>query len=326
MRALIGLALAGLLSCVQPAGAQSPDYPARPISLVVALAAGTGMDVVARLYANKLSRTLGRPVIVENKPGSAGLVAVESVLSAPADGYTLGAATSSIMAIRPSLFKKPPYDPTKDFVPISLYLKSPFILVVNPALPVRSVAELIAYVKAHPGQMSFSSSSVGGAPHLAAEYMKQRFGLDISHVPYKNSPQSITDVAAGHVSLAFAEAGASLPLIQDGRLRALAVTSLTRLPALPDVPPFAEAAGVADFEQVSWHVLFAKAATPGDIVNRLHGEIARIMSDPDMRQAIENHGLIPLPTQSIEATKAYIAAENDKWGALVRSLGLAGSI
>jgi tripartite-type tricarboxylate transporter receptor subunit TctC len=323
MRALIALALAGLC-CVQPASAQ--DYPARPISLVVALAAGTGMDVVARLYAEKLSRALGRPVIVENKPGSAGLVAVESVLNAPADGYTLGAATSAIMAIRPSLFKKPPYDPTKDFVPISLYLKSPFILVVNPALPVHSVAELIAYVKAHPGQMSFSSSSVGGAPHLAAEYMKQRFGLDMSHVPYKNSPQSITDVAAGHVSLAFAEAGASLPLIQDGRLRALAVTSLTRLPALPDVPPFAEAAGVADFELVSWHVLFAKAATPGDIVDRLHGEIARIMSDPELRQAIENHGLIPQATQSIEATKAYIAAENDKWGALVRSLGLAGSI
>jgi len=215
MRALIGPALAGLLCCAQPAVTQ-PDYPARPISLVVALAAGTGMDVVARLYAEKLSRVLGRPVIVENKPGSAGLVAVESVLSAPADGYTLGAATSAIMAIRPSLFKKPPYDPTRDFVPISLYLKSPFILVINPLLPVHSVSDLIAYVKAHPGQVSFSSSSVGGAPHLAAEYMKQRFGLDMSHVPYKNSPQSITDVAAGHVSLAFAEAGASLPLIKDG--------------------------------------------------------------------------------------------------------------
>ena len=325
MRAFGGLLLLAVL-LLQPALAQSENFPSRPISLVVALAAGTGMDVVARLYAAKLGQALGKPVIVENKAGGAGLVAVESVLNAAADGYTLAAATSSVMAIRPSLFKKPPYDPLKDFVPISLYLKSPFILVVDPALPIHSVPDLIKYVKEHPGQVSFSSSSVGGAPHLSAEYMKQRFGLDMSHVPYKNSPQSITDVAAGHVSLAFAEAGVSIPLIKDGKLRALAVTSLTRLPALPDVPPFAEAAGVADFESVSWHVLFAKASTPGDIIARLHSETARIMSDPDMQKAMTNHGLIPQPTQSIEATRAYIASENDKWGALVRSLGLAGSI
>jgi tripartite-type tricarboxylate transporter receptor subunit TctC len=323
MRAFAGLLLAALL--LQPALARAENYPSRPISLVVALAAGTGMDVVARLYAEKLGQALGKPVIVENKAGGAGLVAVESVLNAPADGYTLAAATSSIMAIRPSLFKKPPYEPLRDFVPISLYLKSPFILVVDPALPIRSVRELIKYAKEHPG-MSFSSSSVGGAPHLSAEYMKQRFGLDMNHVPYKNSPQSIADVAAGHVSLAFAEAGVSLPLIKDGKLRALAVTSLTRLPALPDVPPFAEAAGVPDFESVSWHVLFAKASTPGDIVTKLHDETARIMSDPDMQTAMTNHGLIPQATQSVEATRAYIASENEKWGTLVRSLGLAGSI
>jgi tripartite-type tricarboxylate transporter receptor subunit TctC len=322
MRAVALLLALALLTA--PAAAQ--PYPSRPINLVVALAAGTGMDVVVRLYAERLSRTLGKPVIVENKPGSAGLVTVETVLGAPADGYTLAAATSSVMAIRPSLFKKPPYDPLKDFVPLSLYLKSPFILVVDPALPVHSVPELVAYVKAHRGQVSFSSASVGGAPHLAAEYMNQRFGLDMSHVPYKNSPQSIADVAAGHVSLAFAEAGASLPLIRDGRLRALAVTSLTRLPTLPEVPPFAEAAGVADFESVSWHVLFAKTGTPDAIVDRLHDEMVRIMADPEMRKAIETHGLIPQAPLPIDATRAYIASENGKWGALVRSLGLAGSI
>src|SRR5437879_11315554 len=156
MRAFGGLLLLAAL-LLQPALARSENYPSRPISLVVALAAGTGMDVVARLYAEKLGQALGKPVIVENKAGGAGLVAVESVLNAPADGYTLAAATSSIMAIRPSLFRKPPYDPLKDFVPISLYLKSPFILVVNPALPIHSVGDLIKYVKEHPGQVSFSS-------------------------------------------------------------------------------------------------------------------------------------------------------------------------
>ena len=325
MRRLIGVGLLIALGLATPA-AEAQTYPTRPVDLIVALAAGTGMDAVARLYADRLGQALGKPVVVENKPGSAGLGAVETLLNAPANGLTLGAATSSIMAIRPSLFKKPPYDPTKDFVPISVYLKSPFILVVDPSLPVHSVAELIAYIKQRPGQIGYSSSSIGGAPHLSAEYMKQRYGLDINHVPYRNSPQSIADVAAGHVSLAFAEAGASLPLIKDGKLRALAVTSLTRLPALPDVPSFAEATGNADFEMVSWHVLFAKAGTPDEIIERLHSETTRIMTDPKIQAAMTALGLIPQPVQSLAATRAYIASENEKWGALVKSLGLAGSI
>lgn len=326
MRALKVLLLICSWTSIPPATVQAQAFPERPVTIVVALAAGTGMDAVVRLYGERLAKSLGQPVVIENKPGAAGIVAVEALMSAPADGYTLAASTSSIMAIRPSLFKKPSYDPRTDFVPISLYLKSPFILVINPALPVQSVPELIAYIKQRPGQISYSSSSIGGAPHVSAEYLKQRFGLDMNHMPYKNSPQSIADVAAGHVSLAFAEAGASLPLIRDRKLRALAVTSLTRLPSLPDVPPLAEAAGVPDFEAVSWHVLFARANTPASIVGKLHAEMARIMAEPDIKKAIERHGLIPQAPQSVEATRAYIGAEIDKWGALVRSLGLAGSI
>ncbi|MBR0751853.1 tripartite tricarboxylate transporter substrate binding protein [Bradyrhizobium jicamae] len=322
MRHIIGLIVA--LTLAIPA--QAETYPTRAINIVVALAAGTGMDTVVRLYSEKLSQSFGKPVVVENKPGSAGLVAVEALLQAPADGHTLGATTSSIMAIRPSLFKTPPYDPLRDFIPISVYLKSPFILVVDPALPARSVPELVAYIRAHPGKISFSSSSVGSAPHLAAEYMKQRFDLDINHVPYRSSPQSIADVAAGHISMSFAEAGVSLPLIHDGKLRALAVTSLTRLPSLPDVPSFAEASGVADFEMVSWHVLLAKAGTPDAIIERLRDELARIMADPKMQDAMTTLGLIPQPPQSLAATRAYVASENEKWGALVKRLGMAGSI
>lgn len=314
------------LCVLMPAAVHAQNFPDRPVTIVVALAPGTGMDAVVRLYGARLAKSFNQTIIIENKPGAAGVLAVEALMNAPADGYTLAAATSSIMAIRPNLFKKPPYDPRTDFVPISLYLKSPFILVVNPALPIHSVPELIAYIKQRPGQVSYSSSSIGGAPHLSAEYLKQRFGLDMNHVPYKNSPQSIADVAAGHVSLTFAEAGASLPLIRDGRLRAIAVTSLTRLASLPEVLPLAEAAGVPDFEAVSWHVLFAKANTPADIVEKLRMEMARIMAAPDMKKAIEHHGLIPNAPPSVEATRGYIAAEIDKWGALVKSLGLAGSI
>jgi tripartite-type tricarboxylate transporter receptor subunit TctC len=320
------LVLALLLTMFAANPASTQDFPSRPVTLVVALAAGTGMDAVVRLYGERLAKSLGQPVIVENKPGAAGVVTVEAIKGAPADGHTLAAATSSIMAIRPSLFKKPPYDPRTDFVPIALYLKSPFILVVNPDLPARSVPDLITYIRQRPGQISYSSSSIGGAPHLTTEYLKQQFSLDISHVPYKNSPQSIADVAAGHVSLAFAEAGASLPLIKAGKLRALAVTSLTRLPSLPDVPPLAEAASVADFEAVSWHVLFAMAGTPHAIVDKLHSEMVRIMSEPAMKSAIEAHGLIPQAPQSVDATRAYISAEIAKWGNLAKSLGLAGTI
>lgn len=304
---------------------QAETYPSRPISMIVSLAAGTGMDSIVRQYSEKLTQSLGQPLIIDNRPGGAGLVAMESVLKAPADGYTLATATSSAMAIRPTLFKKLPYDPLKDFVPISLYLKSPFVLVVSPSLPVHTVPELIQYIKERPGRISFSSSSVGGAPHLAGEYLKQRFGIEMAHVPYRNSPQAIADVAAGHVHLTFAEAGASLPLIRDGKLRALAVSSTTRLPTLPEVPPFSEASGIADFEAVSWHVLFTRADTPKEIVGKLHGEMNRIMAAPDMSRFIGSLGLIPQAPPSVDETRAYIGSEIEKWGKIVKSLGLEGS-
>src|SRR5262245_9441800 len=238
------LILTALLQTV----AQAQTYPTRQITIMPLLAAGTGLDTVVRLYGEHLSQTFGKTVVIENRPGNAGLVGVAALKAATPDGHTLMVATSSVMAIRPSLLKDPPYDPNKDFTPLSLYVKSPFILVVNPKLPVRSVPDLIRYIKERPGKLSYSSSGVGGAPHLSAEYMKQRFGLDLAHVPYKISPQSIADVAAGHVDMAFAEAGASLPLIRADKLRALAVSSAMRLPTVPEVAPFAEAADAPDFE------------------------------------------------------------------------------
>jgi tripartite-type tricarboxylate transporter receptor subunit TctC len=221
---------------------QAQDYPARPITIVVPLAAGTGMDVIARLYAEKLSQSLGKPVVIENKPGASTMLGTAAVASAAPDGYTLLVATSAALSINPTLFKQIAYDPEKDLVPVSLYLKSPFILIVDPTLPVNSVPELIEYAKKSPAPLNYSSPGAGGLPYLSVELMNSRFGLKMTHVPYRNSPQAVTDVAAGHVSLSIAEAGASLALIREGKVRALAVTSTQRLPAHPSVPPMAEAA------------------------------------------------------------------------------------
>jgi tripartite-type tricarboxylate transporter receptor subunit TctC len=303
-----------------PAHAQ---YPNRPVTIIVSLAAGSGMDVLVRLYADKLSQSLGKPVIVENRPGASLMLAANAVAAAPPDGHTLLVSTSSAMAINLTLFKQVTYDPDRDFIPISLYVKSPFILVVNPEIPAKTVGELVAYIKQNQGKLSYSSPGAGVAQHLSMEYMKNQFGLEITHVPYRATPQSIQDIAAGHIAMGWAEAGASIPLIKDGKLRALAVSSTTRLPLLPDVPPLADTA--PGFEAVSWHMLLAPAKTPREIVDKLHDEMKRILADPGIRQKIETIGLIPFDTPSIEDLRAYRKAEQAKWGGLVKKLGLEGS-
>jgi tripartite-type tricarboxylate transporter receptor subunit TctC len=309
-----------------PTLAAAQSYPTRPITIIVPLAAGTGMDTVVRLYADELSKSLGHSVVVDNRPGAATMIGTEAVAKAAPDGYTLLVATSSAMAINPVLYKKVAYDPVRDFVPISFYVKSPFILVVNPQLPVKSVPELIKYAReksANP--LTFSSPGAGVPQHLSGEYLKQKFGIEMTHVPYRNTGQSITDIAAGHVSLGFVEAGASVPLIKDGKLRALAVSASTRLPLLPDVLPFSEAADAPDFEAVSWHILFAPASTPQNIVGRLHAEMARIMAAPAMQKHVADLGLIPFDSPTTEGITTYLASERVKWGALVKKLGLEGS-
>jgi tripartite-type tricarboxylate transporter receptor subunit TctC len=316
------LALAAVLSTA-PAGAQT--YPTKTVTLVVPLAAGTGMDTVARLYGEKLQAALGRPVVVENKPGGALAIGATAIATAAPDGHTIGVLTSGPMAIGPVLYKKVAYDPQKDFVPISLYVKSPLVLVVDPALPIKSVPDLIKYAKASAQPLTYSTPGAGAFQHLSTEFMAQRFGLKFTHVPYKSTPQSVTDIAAGHVNFGFAEAGATLPLVRGGKLRALAVSSTTPLPTLPDVQPFAAAANAPDFEAVSWHILFAPAATPKDVVARLHGEMTKIMSDTAMQKRAADIGLLPVTPPSVADTQKYIAAEREKWGNLVRSLGLAGT-
>ena len=326
IRTLTSLAALALVSALAAGSAGAQNYPSKPVSIIVPLAAGTGMDTLVRLYGDKLQQVLGRPVVVENRPGAALMLGAAATATAAPDGYTLGVLTSGPMAIGPVLYKKINFDPQKDFVPLSLYVKSPLVLIVNPALPIKSVAELIEYAKKSKEPLTYSTPGAGAFQHLSTEFMAQRFGLKFTHVPYKSTPQSVTDIAAGHVNFGFAEAGASLPLIREGKVRALAVSSLTPLPTLPDVPPFAVAAKAPDFEAVSWHVLVAPSATPKDIVERLHREMTKIMSDPEMQKRAANIGLLPVNPASIADTQKYIASEREKWSSLVRKLGLAGTM
>jgi tripartite-type tricarboxylate transporter receptor subunit TctC len=282
------------------------------------------MDAIARLYAEKLSVAFGKPVIVENKPGVATTLAANQVAKASADGYTLAVLTSIALAINPTLFKHLNYDPN-DFTPISLYVKSPFIMVIDPSLPAKTLSEFVEFAKKATPPLNYASIGTGSVQHMSMEFAKQRLGFDATHVPYRSTPESVTDLMGGHVAASFLEAGLSMPLIKEGKLRALAVSSAQRLPLLPDVPPFAEAAGAADYEGVSWHMLLVPSKTPRPIIDRLHAEMARIMQTPEMRSAIAALGLIPIDSPSVDDMRGYIQSERLKWGVVVKQLGLEGS-
>ena len=325
-RMLAGAVAASAVAALAlPGPANAQPYPSKTVTIVVPLAAGSGMDVLARFYGDKLQAKLGKPFVIENKPGAALMLAAASVATAPPDGHTLVVSTGTVLAINPVLYKKVNYDPQKDFTPLSLYAKAPFFLVVNNDLPIKSVPELIKYAKESATPVTFASLGIGTPLHLAGEYMKQRYNVSMTHVPYRNTGQALGDLVAGHVNISFAEAGATLPLVREGKLRLLAVTASTRLPNLPDVPTFSEAVGDPEFELVSWHALFAPAATPKEIVLRLNAEMNEIMGDPEMQKRIAGMGLMPVGTPPLAEVEKFIASERDKWGTLIRKLGLEGS-
>jgi tripartite-type tricarboxylate transporter receptor subunit TctC len=313
------IALVSMLAAL-PAPAQ--DYPTRPITLIVPLGAGGVMDVISRVLGQKLSERFGKPVVIENRTGGGTVTAAVAVAKAAPDGHTLLNAPSGTLATNVTLFKTLPYDPQKDYVPIALYAKIPFVLSVNPSLPVHSIADLARLTKERP--MSYGSTGTGTVQHLAGELLKHRLGIEMTHVPYRGVMQSLTDLAAGHVQVAFASPDSGMALIKDGKVRPIGVSTLTRLAVLPDVPTLAEA-GVPDFEAVSWHLIVAPAATPPEIVGKLHTEIKRIMAAPEIARQIADMGLIPIDTPSVEELRGFVRTEIGRWGALVRQAGIAGS-
>jgi len=294
-------------------------YPDKPIKIIVGFAAGGPTDIVARLIANRLDKVLGQPVIVENKPGGGSNIASAEAARAKPDGYTLFLGTIA-NATNMSVYKNLTYNTERDFIPITQLVSSPSVLVVNNDLPVKTLAELIAYAKANPGKLSYASSGAGGSPHLAGEMLKQRAGIDALHIPYKGAAPAMNDVMGGTVSMGFKTASGVTGTIQAGRLRAIAIASGTRLPQLPDVPTLAEL-GFKDFEVSSWSGLFAPKGTPPEIINTIAKATIEILNNPDVRKQLEAMGAFPVGSTPAEFQK-YVQSEIEKWGVVAKAANI----
>ena len=293
-------------------------YPARPVRLIVPFGAGASTDIVARVFAAKFSEVLGQTVVVDNRPGAAGIIGTESAAKAAPDGYTLFVYGVN-QAITPALHKKLPYDSARDFALISLYSKLPNILVVHPSVPAKSVKEFIALAKASPGGMRYVSSGIGASPHLTMELFKSRTGTDLVHVPYKTAAQGITDLVGGHLQAMFANLPAQIPNIKAARVRPLAVTSAKRAEQVPDVPTVMES-GVPDFEVTVWQGVAVPAATAGTIITRLHGVMMKTLAAPDLRQRLAEQGVTASPSTR-EEFAAFVKSETTRWAKVVKDSG-----
>jgi tripartite-type tricarboxylate transporter receptor subunit TctC len=304
---------------VPAAPAAAADYPTRPVMLVVAFTPGGPSDVLARIVGKKMEDVLGQPVVIENRPGGGGNIAADSVAHATPDGYTLLMGNNSILATNESLFKQLSYSPQKDFAPIMLIGTQANILVVNPQVPALSLKELIALCKAQPGKINFASSGYGAAAHLAGELFKAEAKVDIVHVPYKGAAPALQDVIGGHDQMMFATAASVLGHIKIGKVRALAVTTLKRTSAMPELPTMDEA-GLKGFDASTWHGLVAPAGTPPEVIAKLHMAATAALQDKGVKESLDRLGVDIVGGTPAEF-KAYIAAEIPKWTAIVKASG-----
>lgn len=308
--------LAALAAIAAPAFGQT--YPQKAIRIVVPFPAGGTTDILARAIGQKLTEQWKQPVIVDNRPGAGANIGAEVAAKSPPDGYTLF-GISTIHAINPSLYSKLAYDPIRDFAPITNVAATSQILTVHPSLPVKTVKEFIAYAKARPGELNYSSAGNGSQPHLTAELFKTMTGVSYVHVPYKGAPPAMTDLLAGQVALTFATAPSAVPHVRSGKLRALGVSTAARIKALPDVPTIAEA-GVAGFEAAGWNGLVAPAGTPAAIIERLHGTLVKIIEEPAMSKYLADQGADPW-TMTPAQYGDYIKSEVAKWAKVVKASG-----
>jgi tripartite-type tricarboxylate transporter receptor subunit TctC len=319
VRARMMAKLAGMLLVVHCGLAAAQAWPSKPIKWIVPFAAGGTTDILARTVGEKLALALGQPVIIENKPGAGGSLGADFVAKAAPDGYTILGGTISTHAINATLYKELPYDPVRDFVPITLIARVPNMLVVNNDVPAKNVSELIVLMKKNPGKYTFASSGNGTSQHLSGELFKNIAGVDMQHVPYKGSPPALQDVMGGSVTMTFDNITTAWPLAKGGKLRALGVTTAKRSPVAPDVPTLAEA-GLAGYEIGSWQGVFAPAGTPPEIVKRLNTEMVRIINLPDVKEKLLGLGAEPVGNTSEEFT-VFVKAEVVKWGDVVRKSG-----
>jgi tripartite-type tricarboxylate transporter receptor subunit TctC len=300
-------------------GWSQADYPTRPVKVIVPSPPGGGTDILARVLAQHLSKALGQPFFVENKAGAGNMIGIEFVAHAAADGYTV-LVVPSTLALNSVLYKKVPYDPVRDFAPVTLAATAPNVLVVNPALPAKSLPELIALAKAKPGGLSYGTPGIGTSPHLSMELLKSMAGIDLQHVPYRGTAAAVTDVIGGQIAATFANAFTAKPQVDSGRVRALAVSGPSRIDAFPGVPPVAEA-GVPGYEAMQWYGVAVPAGTPAPIIARLHAEAAKALQSQEMKEKLALDGAQPVGSTPAEFA-ALIRRELEKWARVVRAAGI----
>jgi tripartite-type tricarboxylate transporter receptor subunit TctC len=316
LRSLRAAALAG--AALAAAGPAQAAYPDKPISLVVPFPAGSGTDAVGRIFAAELGNILGQQVVVENKPGANATIAANYVARAKPDGYTLFVTTNTSHSAAPFLMKNVPYDPVKDFTPIARGGNLPFILVVNPQRPYKSVQDLIDYARKNPGRVTYATGNSTGI--VAGGTLARRANIDLLHVPYKGTPQALTDLVGGQVDYMFTDLASGLPFVQSGQLRALAVSTAERSTIVPDLPSMREA-GVADFDLNSWNGYFGPAGLPPEIVAKLNAAINQIVTNPDVRKRLAGLGFDAFSGTPEDFAK-FVSAQRDLWGKLIKDAGI----
>jgi tripartite-type tricarboxylate transporter receptor subunit TctC len=313
-------AIAALLLLAAAAPAVAESYPARPIRIVAPFPAGGTVDILARLIGAKLQAAWGQPVVVDNRTGAGGNVGADVVAKAEPDGYTLLLTASPPLSINVSLYRDLPFNPLTDFAAVSLLCEVPNLLEVNPALPARTVGELVAYAKAHPGALNYGSQGNGTTSHLAGELLKLRAGIDAVHVPYRGTAPVLNDLVAGKIEFAFDNLVSSLPLVRAGSLRALAIGSVKRSAALPDTPTLIES-GFPDFESTAWFAIVAPARTPPDVVAKLSAASARALHDADVAARLGDLGAVTIASPPA-ALAERMRVEIDRWGAVVKAANI----
>ena len=313
------IALAALMIAALGDVAIAQDYPTRPIRLIVPAASAGAADTLSRMLAQKLSESWGTQVVVDNRVGATGIVGMEAIAKAPNDGYTIGMGFAGTLAINPGLHAKLPYDVLRDYVPVALVAHSPLLLVVNPTVPANSVSELVALAKSRPGQLNYASNGSGSTQHLTVELLKSMAGIDITHVPYKGSGQSNSDLISGQIQVMMDNLLTLLPLAKSGRVRALAVSTSQRSAAMPELPTIAEA-GVPGYAAAGWYGVIAPAGTDPRIVARLSAEIGRILRLQDVRDRLLALGSEPAASTP-EEFGAHIRAETAKWSKIISDSG-----
>jgi tripartite-type tricarboxylate transporter receptor subunit TctC len=301
---------------------KAQDYPSRQVNFVVPFAPGGGTDILGRLVGQKLTERFGKSFVIENRPGAGTVTAALQVAKSAPDGYTIMMATSGTMAMNPTLYKKLPYDPGKDLMLVALICDVPFVLVVNPSLPVNSVADLVKLAKERP--LSYGSGGTGAFHHLMGEFFKSRFGIQMAHVPYRGTLPALNDVVAGHIQLMFSDVAPALPLIQAGKVRPLGVTTKRRAPSAPDIPPLAEV-GAAGFDWAAWQSVAAPGGTPKDIIAKLNGAVNEAIAETEVAKQLVAQGFIPIGKGSPEELDRFVKSETARFAKLVEQAGVAGS-